>query len=266
MAERQLSQLITQLQSGSMQYPQASTAISKAKLLLLQLNALTPSPKTPPQLVALARSTYEQGALYSIRARKADAFTRYVSQLEPFYSTPQHKASPEQSKITGLYLLLLLTQGRYGEFHSQLETLGARGQGLEDDKFLAYPIKLERWLMEGSYDRVWRAMKRGEVPCEEYGVFSEILTVQIRSEIASSSERAYPSLPLSSTKSLLFLESEGQVVEFAHHRGWTVRDGTIYFPAEATAENEDGSGGEKEVSQMIIENALGYARELETIV
>lgn len=90
----------------------------------------------------------------------------------------------------------------------------------------------------------------------------QILTYQIRSEIASSSERAYPSLPLSSTKSLLFLESEGAVVEFARSRGWTVKDGQIYFPS---AQEEEGEQ-EKEMSKMVIENTLGYARELETIV
>ena len=90
----------------------------------------------------------------------------------------------------------------------------------------------------------------------------QILTSQIRSEIASSSERAYPSLPLSSTKSLLFLDSEGAVIEFANQRGWAVRDGQIYFPT-----NVDGEDGEeKDISQMVIENTLGYARELETIV
>ena len=87
------------------------------------------------------------------------------------------------------------------------------------------------------------------------------MTSQIRSEIASSSERAYPSLPLSSTRSLLFLDSEGAVVEFARQRGWVIRDGQIYFP---DAEAEDAE--EKEISQMVIENTLGYARELETIV
>lgn len=95
----------------------------------------------------------------------------------------------------------------------------------------------------------------------------QILTSQIRSEIASSSERAYPSLPLSSTKSLLFLDSEGSVVEFAKHRGWEVRDGHIFFPsaAAASASTEEG-GQEKEMSLVVIENTLGYARELETIV
>jgi hypothetical protein len=47
---------------------------------------------------------------------------------------------------------------------------------VEGDRYLGYPIRLERWLMEGSYDRVWKAMKKGEVPCEEYGVFSDVCT------------------------------------------------------------------------------------------
>ncbi|KAI0880439.1 SAC3/GANP/Nin1/mts3/eIF-3 p25 family-domain-containing protein [Annulohypoxylon maeteangense] len=284
MADRTLQQILTQLRSNpGLSYGEANTLLSKAKISLLTLKAATPGPSpASPAHLALARDIYEQGALFSIRSRNPDAFTRYVSQLQPFYelsasvlpSSPANNA--ERNKVTGLYLLLLLTQGRYSEFHSELETLGTRakeggGAGeIEEDRFLGYPIKLERWLMEGSYDRVWKAMKSREVPSEEYGVFSEILTSQIRSEIASSSERAYPSLPLSSTKSLLFLDSEGAVVDFARHRGWDVRDGQIYFPSStASAEGDEGveeEGDEKEFSRMVIENALGYARELETIV
>ncbi|TPX12779.1 uncharacterized protein E0L32_000956 [Thyridium curvatum] len=287
MADRQLIQILTQLRSSpaSTSYADAAKLLSKAKLLLLQLGALTPTPSAPQQLLALARETYEQGALCSIRARNPEAFTRYVAQLAPFYELPASALPPnlpERNRVTGLYLLLLLTQGRYDEFHTELESLGTREGGggsvdVEGDRYLGYPIRLERWLMEGSYDRVWKAMKQGEVPCEEYGVFSEILTSQIRSEIASSSERAYPSLPLSSTKSLLFLESEGAVVDFAQSRGWQIRDGQIFFPpaaaaaAAAAAAEKDAEGGgvgaaEKEMSQMVIENTLGYARELETIV
>ncbi|KAL2259494.1 hypothetical protein VTK26DRAFT_6824 [Humicola hyalothermophila] len=290
MADHQLATVLTQLKSRSPPptYEEATSLLSRAKLLLLQLNALTPSPSTPPHLLALARDTYEQGALASIRAKNPEAFTRYVSQLRPFYElSPSSYSSSnnsnrssndeggERNKVTGLYLLLLLTQGRYAEFHSELEALSAATAtnggsssssvvDIEGDRYLGYPIRLERWLMEGSYDRVWNAMKRGEVPCEEFGVFSEILTYQIRSEIASSSERAYPSLPLSSTKSLLFLESEGAVVEFARSRGWIVKDGQIFFPSAQEAGDE--AEQEKEVSQMVIENTLGYARQLETIV
>ncbi|KAH9904547.1 SAC3/GANP/Nin1/mts3/eIF-3 p25 family-domain-containing protein [Xylariomycetidae sp. FL2044] len=285
MAERTLQQITSQLKSNpSFPYSEASTLLSRAKIALLQLKAATPTPATPAAHLALARDVYELGALFSIRAKNRDAFTRYVSQLQPFYELPlssgadnnsSSSTDQQRNRVTGLYLLLLLTEGRYGEFHSELEVLSTREGGragaaaVEGDRFLGYPIKLERWLMEGSYDRVWKAMKSREVPSEEYGVFSEILTSQIRSEIASSSERAYPSLPLSSTKSLLFLDSEGAVVDFARHRGWTVRDGQIYFPSAAEAAAAEGGeepGAEQELSRMVIQNTLGYARELETIV
>lgn len=94
----------------------------------------------------------------------------------------------------------------------------------------------------------------------------QILIPRIRSEIASCSERAYPSLPVASTKSLLFLDSDRAVVQFAQSRGWEVKaDGRIYFDAIDGGLVEEGLE-EKELSQMAIENTLGYARELETIV
>jgi 26S proteasome regulatory subunit N12 len=55
------------------------------------------------------------------------------------------------------------------------------------------------------------------------------------------------------------------VVEFAQDRGWVVKDGRIYFPAQ----QGDDVRSEKEIlvaSGQVIENAIGYARELEMIV
>jgi 26S proteasome regulatory subunit N12 len=94
---------------------------------------------------------------------------------------------------------------------------------------------------------------------------SQVLVNTIRSEIASCSERAYPSLPISNAKNLLFLESEGAVIQFAQSRGWAAKDGRIYFPEQ----EEEALAAEKDVmsnSDVVIENTLGYARKLETIV
>jgi 26S proteasome regulatory subunit N12 len=103
--------------------------------------------------------------------------------------------------------------------------------------------------------------------------FSQVLVRTIRREIADCSERAYPSLPISNAKNLLFLNSEGAVVEFAQERDWTLHDGRIYFPTDpesAAADEEQPIGQpEKEIvlsSATIIENSIGYARQLETIV
>jgi 26S proteasome regulatory subunit N12 len=174
----QLEPILTQLRNPSLPYPTAQSLLSKSKILLLQNHALTPTPQTSTPLLPVALEILELGALHSIRAAPTHgdvaipAFIRYVSQLGPFYDAGVSTATENRSKITGLYLLLLLTQGRYAEFHSQLEGIGA-GEA-EKDRFLGYPIRLERWLMEGSYDRVWRAIRQGEVPSEEFGVFSEV--------------------------------------------------------------------------------------------
>lgn len=93
----------------------------------------------------------------------------------------------------------------------------------------------------------------------------QILINTIRSEIASCSERAYPSLPISNAKNLLFLDSEGAVIQFAQARGWIAKDGRIYFPQQ----EEELAAAERDVMSstgVVIENTLGYARKLETIV
>lgn len=121
----------------------------------------------------------ETGALLSISLQQTEAFTRYYQQLLPFYELPpsafsKHDGS-QRSKITGLYLLLLLTQGDYAGFHTVLEGLGVEMEGgIGEDKYVQYPIKLERWLMEGSYDRVWAATKKEGVPSQEFAVFSDV--------------------------------------------------------------------------------------------
>jgi 26S proteasome regulatory subunit N12 len=184
MAERELQSILQKLKS-SRDYSDCNTLLSKAKISLLRLKALTPQPSTPTSTLLLAREVFETGALLSIRAKDPAAFTRYKHQLTPFYELPSERlpaTHSEKNKITGLYLLLLLTQGDYAGFHTELEGLELRevvngGKMVEDDRYLGYPIKLERWLMEGSYDLVWKAMASREVPSEEYGVFSEVCTV-----------------------------------------------------------------------------------------
>jgi 26S proteasome regulatory subunit N12 len=304
-AEKELSALLKQIHQTltSRNYEDALSLLSRAKLSLLSLNALVPAATAPQSALLLARETFELGALVSIRQKDYDSFTRYYQQLQPFYDLPPSHLSPQnsnQSKITGLHLLLLLSQGDYAGFHTVLESLelaavaaavdgkkGPKGgKAVEEDAFIQYPVRLEQDLMEGAYDKVWVATRGEKVPSEEYGVFSEVshnilracfsivelandrsqvLVGTIRSEIATCSEKAYPSLPISNAKNLLFLDSEGSVIEFAHSRGWVIRDGRIYFPLQ----QDQGIRTEKEIltsSGQVIENTIGYARELETIV
>ncbi len=189
MAEQDLRNLLKQLHQSlsSHNYSQSNALLSRAKIALLKLNALLPTPQTSQQHLRLARETLELGALTSIHLKDPESFTRYFQQLQPFYSLPENVLPREggnASKITGLYLLLLLSMGDYAGFHTLLETLevaaaqareqGKGGKGLEDDVFIQYPIRLEQALMEGAYDKVWGETTSERVPSEEFGVFSEV--------------------------------------------------------------------------------------------
>ncbi|KAL0257758.1 regulatory particle non-ATPase [Diplodia seriata] len=275
MADKELQTITQQLQTALRSNPSSATPLlSRAKVTLLKHNALLPSPSTPPQHLLAAREILELGALLSIKQQDPDGFTRYFHSLQPFYQLPERLLPTRgsgASKITGLYLLLLLSQGDYAGFHTLLESLevsqsaAGSASSLEDDQFIQYPVRLEQALMEGSYDRVWGETKSERVPSEEFSVFSNVLVATIRNEIASCSEKAYPSIPITDAKSLLFLDSEGAVIEFAKSRGWFGKDGRIYFPQQ----EQETLSQEKDVMQLsgqVIQNTLGYARELETIV
>lgn len=183
MAEKELQQTIQQLHSlSSHNLNNASPLLSRAKLSLLKLNALVPTPQTSPQHLQLAREVLELGALISIRQKDPEAFTRYFQQLQSFYSLPAERWGGQdkggnKSKVTGLHMLLLLSQGDYASFHTVIESLEMAHGGqkkLDDDAFIQYPMRLEQALMEGSYDRVWGETKGERVPSEEFTVFSEV--------------------------------------------------------------------------------------------
>jgi hypothetical protein len=107
------------------------------------------------------------------------------------------------------------------------------------NQYISHPVNLERWLMEGSYSKVWGA--RSQMPMEEYRYFVDLLVDTIRwgflfefstrnlysdcvnfvclrshrNEIASCQEKAYSSLPLNDAGTLLFFKTPGEVIEFA---------------------------------------------------
>jgi 26S proteasome regulatory subunit N12 len=181
-----LTSLLHTLQHALQTNPSTATSsLSKAKISLLHSNALIPNPQTPVQTLLTARSILETGALISIHVKDPAAFIRYWSQLQPFYdySAEGYTPSRDRSKITGLYLLLLLSQGDYAAFHTVLEALvAAEGEGegdgsgsiVENDPYIRYPVELERSLMEGSYDQVWKGTMGEGVPGEEFALFSQV--------------------------------------------------------------------------------------------
>jgi len=140
-----------------------------------------------------------------------------------------------------------------------LESLPIRADAIADNPYISHPVNLERWLMEGSYSKVWNA--REEAPAEEYKFFVDSLMGTIRGEIASCEEAAYESLPLKDAATLLFFTNQSELLKFAEQRGWQVSltASTVAF-AKKTEENVEIP------KEKMISACLAYARELEQIV
>lgn len=202
----------------------------------------------------------EIGALVNIYRLDFDAFKSYFVQVRVYYFGNNSKLSESEnkSKLISLYLLVLLSEGEITKFHSELEYLGKHVSNLEEDELLSYPTKVEKWLMEGSYQKACDLLEsKSKIP--EFDIFTETLMNAIRDEIARNAEIAYKILPLTNIKALLFFNSEKESEKFALERGWKIVNGSVIFEEE---ENTD----QKKETQSIIERSLDYAISLETIV
>jgi len=166
------------------------------------------------------------------------SFERFIAQLTPFYSHPSLSKSPLRPRLTGLYLLLLLSRNEIGSFHTLIETLSADVDSqLMQDQLVKFPIELEKCLMEGSFTKIWNASN--EPPSPEYKVFLQDLMATVRlvftfgllqdavnliykvffsfyrNEIASCGEKAYTTLPIRDAATLLFYTELNDVLAFA---------------------------------------------------
>eukprot|EP00811_Abedinium_folium_P000660 NODE_10604_length_1340_cov_6.089860.p2 GENE.NODE_10604_length_1340_cov_6.089860~~NODE_10604_length_1340_cov_6.089860.p2 ORF type:complete len:330 (+),score=121.46 NODE_10604_length_1340_cov_6.089860:139-990(+) len=250
----------------------------------LKLVIFSESPETPEKK-ALARKALELAALVSVRKKDNAGFERHVAQLKPCYNDQglMSAASPLQYPVLGLYLLHLLAADRIGEFHTELELIPIDEH---ENKFIKYPIELERYLMEGNYAKVLSKSK--DVPQEDYRCFLERLLETVRLKVGASMERSYTCLPAEEAVKMLILkdlaelqhfaksenerkdseESEPVVSDmtpaFSRHRAvgvirWQVKDGRLHFvrPAEKLAEIPA-------LETMV--NTISYATDLERIV
>ncbi|PFH52527.1 hypothetical protein AMATHDRAFT_139586 [Amanita thiersii Skay4041] len=235
--------------------------LAQLKSALIEAGLLLPQGQKNLHDLTIARDILEIGAFWSIRAQDIPSFDRYFSQLQTFYTDYSSLLPPSEREfpIRGLNLIRLLTQNRIADFHTTLESLPIRADAIADNPYISHPVNLERWLMEGSYSKVWNA--REEAPAEEYKFFVDSLMGTIRNEIASCEEAAYESLPLKDATTLLFFSNQSELLNFAEKRGWEINlsASSVSF-AKKTEEKQEIP------KEKIISAALGYARELEQIV
>jgi len=265
MAPHKLAALYNDLQKAFNARPcdlkRCASLLGQLKIGLIEAGLLLPSGDHKLEDLVVARDILEIGAFWSIRAKDVPSFDRYFSQLQTFYTDYSSVLPPSKREfpIRGLNLIRLLTQNRIADFHTTLESLPLPADEINENPYIRHPVNLERWLMEGSYSKVWNA--RAEAPAEEYKFFVDSLMGTIRNEIASCEETAYESLPLKDAATLLFFTSKSDLLTFAQKRGWEVNltAGTITF----VRKSEESMDIPK---QKLIAANLAYARELEQIV
>ncbi|KAF8138614.1 COP9 signalosome [Boletus edulis] len=249
MASRQLATLYRELQRVFDARPtdlkKCGALLDQLKIGLIQTDLLIPTADANLQDLVVARDILEIGTICSIRAKDLQTFyTDFRSVLPP---------SKREFPVRGLNLIRLLTQNRIADFHTTLESLPLPADEISVNPYIAHPVNLERWLMEGSYSK--------RRPAEEYKFFVDSLMGTIRNEIASCEESAYERLPLKDAATLLFFTSQSDLLKFAKERGWQVdlTAGLIKFARKNDEQTEIPK-------QKLIAANLVYARELEQIV
>ncbi|GAA5924372.1 proteasome regulatory particle lid subunit RPN12 [Sporobolomyces koalae] len=286
-----------------------SNLLAQLKLQLADLGLLLPQPEAEPAALATARDIFEIGALHALESSDLASFERYLALLSSFYQDPRivtalsGSPSSRQPAITALNLLRLLSLNRIAEFHTVLESLSVRDDAASSvlkSEPVEWVLQLERSLMQGSYSKVYalcsptasssssHSSTPPRLPVPEFAKFTTPLLETVRSEIAHCDEKAYESLPVPDLKTLLFIDSDQQLQEFARSRNWSIQDNLVHFPSSplhpsnqkrtqptATATTlatglgstvEDDSLHSELDRNKVIGATLLYAKELESIV
>lgn len=214
--------------------------------------------KVTKQELLFARNVLEIGVLWSVLVEDLTCFERYMALLKCYYFDYKKLITESELKyeILGLNLLFLLSQNRTADFHTELELLPP--EELLENSFIKYPVAVDQYLMEGSYNKIYRSKLK--VPSKYYKFFVDILLNTVRGEIAECIEKAYPRISVKEAAKKLFLDGEETARQYGMKtRKWKLRKEYFYF---VTDEKKD----EDAESINLEESVLGYAKELEMIV
>lgn len=213
----------------------------------------------PYREIALVRDVYEVAALLSVKEGDDSSFERHVAQAKTYYVDYARALDPSsrQNLILGLNLVRLMAQNRIAEFHTELELVPPEAR---NDKYIDYALRLEHYLMEGSYSKMRE--EKDAMPDQAFGHFVDALMITVRKEIAACCERAYDRLDVKAAARMLSLESEDSLHDFCDQHDWVVDENTIVFGRDT----ETSSKMENVPSSELIKRSLEYARELEQII
>lgn len=259
----QFLQFKAELEKSSSDLSRCATLLVQLKIALTQFSFLVPSATPSPTVlkeIVLAREILEHAVLLSVKQRDMNTFARHIAQVKTYYfdTCRTFKDLPPSSRqytILGLNLLRLLALNRIAEFHTELELIPL---DKHENVFIQLPIQLEQYIMEGAYNKVYKAAK--DVPHESYSFFIEyLMETRLKDEIAECSEKSYSALSAKEGARLLNFTDPTAFVNYVSERGWTVNGDQIAFKKEEVREAAVPS-------MAVIGQTLAYAKELERIV
>ncbi|KAK6205160.1 putative nuclear integrity protein [Scheffersomyces amazonensis] len=263
-------------------YEQCQKLLPPIRIELIKHNLLVPllnNTTTKNQIndLKISQRILEIGVLSSLLTNNYTGFENFFSQLKPFYLNKKlyhkHELNTDTTKIISLNLLYLLSKGLISNFHIELEIIFNSDQyNIEQDKYLQFPINLERNLMEGNYIKIWKLLnQKTNLPCIEYEHFIDTLIHALRFEISKSIDKTYKFLPINNCKNLLYFPQELSDSEFEKAlfeefgiNNWRLENGNIYF--DKSDGDIDLEGEEESQEHAVIKNVLGYSEQIESIV
>lgn len=175
--------------------------------------------KTRSEELMLTREALEYGVLCSAKKKDLVDFELYYNQLQVYYSdiSPSElPQSPHYLMIVGLNLVSLLVNSRIAQFHSELEKIPYDVQA--SDGYIRFAVQMERFLMEGSYNKLLNSRKRA--PSNEYIPVVEMLEQTVRSEVALCVPHAYTVLSLPAAQKVLMVNSPEEALVFGRKYNW----------------------------------------------
>ncbi|KAK7199723.1 proteasome regulatory non-ATP-ase subunit [Novymonas esmeraldas] len=189
--------------------------------------------------LSLARDYLELGVLAAAHQKDLVSFEVYFNQLQLYYTdigTDELPESPQYLMVLGLNLIRLLVCSRIAEFHSEMEKIPFSAHG--SNLYIRFAVGLERYLMEGSYNKLLTSRKK--VPSNEYLPIVEMLEQTVRDEVAHCIPSSYAQLSIPAAQRILMVDTEAKVREIGAEREWTLSaDGTRFtFTREEEALKE----------------------------
>jgi len=201
---------------------QCAKLFSQLKRLFTKLPTfLSPTSDTPGRAreAILVRDTFEHACLETASRVPQDPqgalaeFGRHYEVLRTYYEDFTDVAPSERRLLVlGLNLLRLLALGDSKSFHMELE-----GVGLEDQEtpYVKDVVQLERYLEEGSYNKLLDARKK--VPSADYSPLMDMLLDTVRRGVFECAPTAYTSLSKTAACGLLMFtgaEAEKQMGDY----------------------------------------------------